>query len=343
MVTIKDIAKATGVSTSTVSRVIADNPKISSDTKKKVRKAMKEFGYHPNINARNLVVKSTKAIGVIMPSSADKALQNPFFPEVLRGIGSVTHKLQYSMVLSSGQTEDEIFREVERMVYGSQVDGVILLYSRVNDRVTHFLREEGFPYTIIGKPYEHINETTHVDNDNYNAGKEITHLLIEKGHEQIAFIGGSKDLFVTMDREKGYEDALHEAGLEAKKEYKIHTEFLKSGGREAVESLLDLKHRPTAIVVSDDLISIGVLGMLEESGINVPEDISLASFNNVYLSEIIRPALTTVDIQIHELGAQSAKALIEKTIDKSEPAKRIIIPYKIVYRDSVSQFVKGAT
>ena len=100
MVTIKDVAKATGVSPSTVSRVISDNPRISLETKRKVRKAMKEMGYHPNISARNLVAKSTKSIGVILPSSADKALQNPFFPEVLRGIGSIAYDMQYTVTLS---------------------------------------------------------------------------------------------------------------------------------------------------------------------------------------------------------------------------------------------------
>lgn len=336
MVTIKDVAKATGVSPSTVSRVIADNPRIGLDTKKKVRKAMKELGYHPNINARNLVAKSTKAIGVIMPSSADKALQNPFFPEILRGIGSVTHAMQYSMTLSSGQTEEEIFAEVQRMVFGSYVDGVILLYSRLNDLVTNFLRERNFPFVIVGKPYGNINEITHVDNDNFTAGKEITKHLIDQGHEKIAFIGGSRDLFVTMDREAGYEAAVKEAGLESFESYKVHTEFLKSGGREAVEHLLALQTPPTGIVVTDDLMSLGVLSTLEESGVKVPHDISLVSFNNIYMSEIIRPALTTVDVQIYELGAQSAKALIEKTINKTEPAKRIIIPHYIVFRDSVS-------
>ncbi|WP_067730802.1 LacI family DNA-binding transcriptional regulator [Oceanobacillus damuensis] len=336
MVTIKDVAKATGVSPSTVSRVIADNPRISPETKRKVRKSMKELGYHPNISARNLVAKSTKTIGVILPSSADKALQNPFFPEILRGIGSVTHSMQYSMMLSSGQTEEEIFEEVQRMVYGRYVDGVILLYSRIEDRVMNFLRDNEFPFVIVGKPNENINEITHVDNDNLRAGKEITKYLIDHGHERIAFIGGSKDLFVTLDREAGYEEALKEADLEVLDAYKIYTEFLKSGGREAVESLIALEKRPTGIVVSDDLMSLGVLSMLEESGVSVPQDISLVSFNNVYLSEITRPALTTVDIHIHELGAQSAKALIEKTINKEEPAKRIIIPHKIACRDSVS-------
>ena len=336
MVTIKDVAKATGVAPSTVSRVIADNPRISIETKKKVRKAMKEMGYYPNINARNLVAKTSKSIGVIMPSSADKALQNPFFPEVIRGIGSVTYDLEYSVTLSGGKTDDEIYAEVERMVYGSLVDGVILLYSRVNDPVMNFLYERGFPFVVIGKPYEHINQITHVDNDNYTAGKEITRHLIEKGHERIAFIGGSKELFVTIDREAGYEAALDEAKLKNCEEYKIHTEFLKSGGREAVENLFSLETPPTGLVVSDDLMSLGVLSMLEESGHSVATDVSLVSFNNVYLSEMTRPALTTVDINIFELGAQSAKALIEKALNKKEPAKRIIIPHKIIYRDSVA-------
>lgn len=333
-VTIKDVARATGVSPSTVSRVIADNSRISPETKKRVRKAMKSLGYHPNINARNLVAKSTKTIGVIMPSSADKALQNPFFPEILRGIGSFTHDMQYSLFLSTGQTEEEIYNEVQRMVYGSYVDGVILLYSRANDRLTHFLQEREFPFVIVGRPHEYVNEITHVDNDNFAAGKEITEHLIKLGHEKIAFIGGSRDLFVTTDREAGYESAMSEVGLKVPSSYKFHAEFLKSGGREAVEHLFSLDCPPTGLVISDDLMSFGVLSMLEEFGLSVPNDISIVSFNNVYLSEIIRPALTTVDVNIYTLGEQSAKALIEKTMHKTEPAKRIMIPYTIVYRDS---------
>ena len=112
MVTIKDVAKATGVSPSTVSRVISDNPRISLETKRKVRKAMKEMGYHPNISARNLVAKSTKSIGVILPSSADKALQNPFFPEVLRGIGSIAYDMQYTVTLSSAKLKRKFIKKL---------------------------------------------------------------------------------------------------------------------------------------------------------------------------------------------------------------------------------------
>ncbi|QDP40376.1 LacI family DNA-binding transcriptional regulator [Radiobacillus deserti] len=336
-VTIKDVAKAAGVAPSTVSRVLADNPRISAETKKRVKKAMKDLGYHPNINARNLAVRSTKAIGVIMPSSADKALQNPFFPEVLRGISSVAHDMEYSLYVSTGANEDEIVEEVKRMIHGNRVDGVILLYSRVNDDVLDYLLEKEFPFVVVGKPYRDESEITYVDNNNVRAGYEITKHLIELGHEYIGFIGGSTDLVVTLDRLNGFNSAILEAGLPNVDEYKVHTEFSKSGGRDAVEHLFTLDIPPTALVITDDLMSLGVITMLEEFGYSVPKDVSITSFNNVYLSEITRPPLTTVDIKIYELGTNSAKNLIELTQNKNELAKRIIVPYQINYRQSTAK------
>ncbi|PWU69532.1 LacI family DNA-binding transcriptional regulator [Gracilibacillus dipsosauri] len=336
-VTIKDVAKKAGVAPSTVSRVIADNPRISLETKKRVRKAMKDLGYHPNFNARNLAVRSSQAIGVIMPSSADKALQNPFFPEVLRGIGAYAHKTEYSLYVSTGGNEEEVFEEVKRMVNGNRVDGIILLYSRIADPVQQFLIEKGFPFVIVGKPQEQENEITYVDNDNVKASKELTNHLIDLGHEHIAFIGGAPELTVTIDRLNGYKTAIKEANLELPAEYFAHAEFLKSGGRDAVEQLFALDIPPTGLVVADDLMSFGVISTLEELGLSCPEDVSITSFNNLYLSEITTPPLTTVDIQIYMLGFQSARCLIERTKNKEEPVKRIIVPYEIQYRQSTKE------
>ncbi|ENH96847.1 LacI family transcriptional regulator [Gracilibacillus halophilus YIM-C55.5] len=335
--TIKDVAKKAGVAPSTVSRVIADNSRISLSTKKRVRKAMKQLGYHPNINARNLAVRSTQAIGVVMPSSADTALQNPFFPEVLRGIGSFAHETEYSLYVSTGGDDDDIFEEVQRMVHGNRVDGIILLYSRISDSVQQFLMEEEFPFVIIGKPSEQENEITHVDNDNYKASLELTNHLIDIGHQNIAFIGGSDELTVTIDRLQGYRQAIQEAGLPLPEEYIVHVEFLKSGGREAVEQLFSLQTPPTGLVVADDLMSLGVINMLEEIGLNCPEDVSITSFNNLYLAEITTPPLTTVDIQIYMLGVHAARCLIEKAQNKDEPAKRIIVPHEVKYRQSTKE------
>lgn len=333
-ITIKDVAKKANVAPSTVSRVITDSSRISLDTKKRVRKAMKELGYHPNVNARNLAVRSSQAIGVIMPSSAETALQNPFFPEVLRGIGASAHETEYSLYVSTGGNATQLYEEVKRMVYGHRVDGIILLYSRVSDPVLDFLVESNFPFVIVGKPYEKESKITYVDNDNFSASKDMTNHLIELGHQHIAFIGGSTDLVVTVDRLLGYQSALKEAQLLSHPDYVVHAEFLRSGGKKALERLFSLEMPPTAIVIADDMMSLGVINMLGEFGLDCPEDVSITSFNNLYLSEITRPPLTTVDIQIYMLGVQAAKCLIEKVKNKDEPAKRVIVPYEIKYRNS---------
>ncbi|WP_082234674.1 LacI family DNA-binding transcriptional regulator [Halobacillus massiliensis] len=341
-VTIKDVAKAAGVAPSTVSRVIADSPRISPETKRKVKKLMKQMGYHPNVNARNLASRSTQTLGIVMPFSADKSLQNPFFPEVLRGISSIAHKQNYSISISTGETDQEILDSVERMVYGNRIDGVILLYSQVNDPVFHFLLEKDFPFVIVGKPTERTDEITHVDNDNVKSGSEITKHLIDLGHKRIGFIGGSPDLMVTVDRLKGYQEALKAASLPILEEYKVHAEFLKSGGKEAVHQLFQLSEPPTGLVIADDLMAVGVTHMLEELSLRVPEDVSIVSFNNVYLSEITRPPLTTVDIHIFDIGCQAARCIIEKVKNKDEPAKRMIIPYSVVHRSSAQKIEKQA-
>ncbi|MCA1031018.1 LacI family DNA-binding transcriptional regulator [Bacillus timonensis] len=333
-VTIKDVAKLANVAPSTVSRVIADNPRISEKTKERVREAMDKLGYHPNFIARSLASKSTQTIGLVMPSSANKVFQNPFFPEVIRGLSKGAHDKKYSLHMSTGETEEELYEGVIEMVQSRRVDGIVLLYSRFEDRIVTYLLEKKFPFVVIGKPYKHIEEITHVDNDNYRATKEVTEYLIELGHERIAFVGGNLNYVVTIDRLLGYEKAIRNAGLPYKDEYISHEEFLKEGGQEAITDLLSLDEPPTALVVADDLMALGVLNKLDEMGKVVPDDISVVSFNNVLLTEISKPPLTSVDINIFNLGHEAAKNLIEGIEKPKEPIKRIIIPYEIIKRAS---------
>lgn len=333
-VTIKDVAKAANISPSTVSRVIDDHPKISEATKKRVRKVMKELGYYPNFKARSLARRSTQTIGLVMPSSTDIVFQNPFFPEVIRGISKTAYKMEYALHFSTGETKDEIYEGVVRMVQTGRVDGIILLYSRINDRVMTFLQEKNFPYTMIGKPSYQIDQISHVDNDNYSATKAVTEYLLSLGHNKIGFVGGSKTLMVTLDRLRGYETALKEAGIPISQDYIVHEEFLLQGGQDAISELLSLKEAPTALVVIDDLMALGIINKLEKMGLSVPHDISIVSFNNLLLSEISNPPLTSVDIDIFHLGMHAAKILIEKIKNPDEPEKRIIVPYKMVIRNS---------
>lgn len=336
-VTIKDVALLANVAPSTVSRVIADSSRISEATKQKVKIAMEELGYHPNLNARNLASQSTQTIGLVMPSSGDVVFQNPFFPTVLQGISEGAHEKAYALHMTTGKTDKEILDAVIHMVQGKSVDGVILLNSKVEDKVISYLMERDFPFILIGKPYKDVEEITHVDNDNFRAMKEATEYLIELGHQQIAFIGGSLDLVVTVERLLGYERALRNGKIELRNEYIIHEEFLREGGQEAVRELMALEQPPTALVVVDDFMALGVLNTLDELGVKVPEDISIVSFNNVLLAEMAKPPLTSVDINIFDLGYQASKNLIQKVENCNEPTKRIIISHKLIERLSCSQ------
>lgn len=333
-VTIKDVAKLANVNPSTVSRVIANNPRISENTKLKVREAMEELGYHPNLIARSLVNQNTKAIGVIMPGAAEKAFLNPFFSEVLRGISTEAHQKEYTLYLSTGGTEEDIFEEVVNMVQGRRVDGIILLYSRIDDKITAFLKGKKFPFVLIGKPHQIEEMITYVDNDNIEAAKEVTQFLIGLGHKRIAFIGGSLDLMVTIDRLTGYKKALHAANIQTNDEYIVHEEFLKEGGKEAVTELFSLEKPPTAIVVTDDLMSFGVLSSLAEKGIKVPDDVSVVSFNNLMLAEFSQPPLTSVDINIFQLGYNAVELLVDIIAKPNSVSKRSIVPYQLLKRES---------
>ncbi len=334
-ITIKDVAKLANVAPSTVSRVIANNPRISEKTKKRVREAMEQLGYHPNFIARSLASQSTKVIGLVLPPSTGAFFQNPFFAEVMHGLSEGVHEKHYALQMTTGTTEEELFNGVVQMVQGGRVDGIILLYSRINDDILNYLKSRNFPFVMIGKPYEHVAKITHVDNDNFLAAKEATEYLIGLGHENIGFIGGSPNLTVTLDRLHGYKAALQENDISLQEDYIIHSEqFLREGGQKAVSKLFSGTISPTALIVTDDLIALGVVNSLTEMAIDIPSQVSIISFNNALFAEMSRPPLTSININIVELGYQAARSLIQVLENENEPVKRIIIPHQLVVRNS---------
>lgn len=334
MVTIKDVAKEANVAPSTVSRVIADNPRISEKTKKRVKEVMERLGYHPNFQARSLAANSTQTIGVVMPSSAFYSFQNPFFPEVLRGISKNAHENKYGIYLSTGSTEEEIYNEVISMVMGRRVDGIILLYSRVNDRTMKYLLESDFPFTVVGRPYDDGEKITYVNNDNILLAKQITNYLISLGHKNIAFVGGDQEFVVTNDRLEGYRMALHEAGYQINDRYFIPREVIFENGKDAICSLMSLDPPPSAMVTQDDLMAYEMVSHLGTLNIKVPDGISIVSFNNLDLSEHSNPPITSVDIGTFNLGFEATRCLIEKIENPTILPKRIIVPATLIKRES---------
>ncbi|KAB7665140.1 LacI family DNA-binding transcriptional regulator [Bacillus sp. B1-b2] len=333
-VTIKDVGKLANVSPSTVSRVLANHPKISDETKRKVREAMEELGYHPNLQARSLVVKSTKTIGIIMPNSTERVLENPFFPEVLRGICLEARKSQFGIYLTTGATEEEILQEVIEMVQGKRVDGIILLYSKTNDQIMDYLLQNKFPFTVIGRPFQNAERISYVDNDNVYITKEITEYLIGLGHRSIAFIGANMEMVFTIDRLSGYKQALKENGIEFQKNFIVYDKELNGQVKEKILELLKQEVAPTAFVVSDDFIAIELLSYAEELQISVPDDLSIVAFNNIPTGKYMKPSLTSVDINIFQLGVEATKCLLEEIKFPQSLTKRITVPAKMIERSS---------
>lgn len=333
-VTIKDVAKQAGVSPATVSRVIADNPRISSKTKAKVREVMEGLGYFPNFQARNLVAKKSRTLGVIMENSATLAFQNPFFPEVLRGISTRAHGSQYGLYLSTGATQEEIFREVVEMAQGRRVDGIVLLYSKIDDPVMKYLAESGLPYSVVGRPFTDPCSVSYVDNDNINNAKETVDYLVGLGHRHIAFVGGAADFVVSLDRLEGYKQALAQHSIPFAEAYTVNQESMGGGEREAIRQLMALEIPPTAIVTHDDMVAYEVIGYLEDLEISVPLDVSIIGFNNHAISRHLKPPLSTVDISIYELGLHAAELVLEKITDESTPPKQVVVPSRLIERGS---------
>ena len=324
-VTIKDVAKAAGVSPSTVTRVIQNKSTISDETKKRVRKAMKELNYHPNLNARSLVSSYTQVIGLVLPDDSDVFYQNPFFPSILRGIAQVASENHYAIQIATGKDEKERLNAISQMVYGKRVDGLIFLYAQENDPLVQLVVEEQFPFLILGKSLSPFIPL--VDNDNIQAGFDATEYFIKKGCSRIAFIGGTKKLFVTQDRLTGYEQALqeHNLPLDTNLTY-FATEFLEDNGYRF--SRLLFKHDPNidAIITIDSLLAAGVCDYIAKHQLDVP----VLSFDSV------NPKLNLaayVDINSLELGRVSFETILQ-IIDDAKNNKQIcyrqLIAHEIV-------------
>lgn len=334
-VTIKDVAKKAGVSPSTVSRVLSNHPRISTQTSNKVKEIMEQLGYHPNIMAKSLVSKTTESICIILPKPAEELFSNLFFMELIRGIVTQANRSGYDVLISSGANEKEEVEAVARLLKGRRVDGAILLYSRNDDPVIEFLHANNYPFVIVGRSNDHPDVLS-VDTDNVQAAYDATKHLISMGHERIGFVSGPPNLTVSQDRMKGYQNALIDAGLEMRPEWIVEGEFLQDSGYRAMSFIMSLPNRPTALVVVDDMVSFGVLRGLHELNFKVPDDICLVSFNNITLSELSTPPISSIDIGIYHLGYTASQMLIQN-IQNGEDITyqtRQIIPHRLMIRES---------
>lgn len=333
-VTIKDVAALAGVSPSTVSRTCKNNPSISEETKERVRKAMAELGYEPNFQASNLASQNSRTIGIILPASAKEVYENSFYLEAIQGISHYCNGRQYMTTIVTGQDEAEILDAVRSMSRSGKVDGFIILYSKKDDPVIDYLFNEGLLYILIGKATQYTNQTIYIDNDNLLAGREAAEYLYQLGHRRIAYLGSDSSLMFSADRKAGYQLALASHQLPVRPEYCVEVKNVSENNEEAIRGLLMQKDRPTAILVSDDILAVSLERVCLENHLAIPEDLSIISFNNSLFARLTSPQLTSIDIGAGQLGSEAASQIINHIENPNLLATKIIVPHHLIERDS---------
>lgn len=329
-VTIKDVAKEAGVATSTVSRVLSNNPKISEETKAKVNEAIERLNYKPNAIARSLANNKTKILGVVLPSEADDLLTNPFFINAMKGMSIYAQNKNYYITYVFAKDGKNEFESIKEITNTNLIEGIILLRVNENDESIKFLNNIEFPFVAIGRP-EKTEDILWVDNDNFQAMYNVVNRLIQKGHKKIGFIGAIKTLNMSKDRLKGYKMALEVNGLNYDEDLVIHKQLFKENtGYDAAKELLR-KNEITAIVTTDDLLAFGVSQLLNEKNL---EKTSLVGFNNIQLSKYQTPPLASVDINADDLGYYAAKLLIEKLENQDTVNTHYIVNTEFIERES---------
>lgn len=333
-VTIKDVAKAAGVSPSTVSRVINNNHAISSETRERVVKAMRELNYFPNSIARSFAHQNTCTIGVLIDLDSSNAFTNPFFYEVLHGIETVVYREGYYLIIANDKTMVNQNKSVDCLVLEKRIDGLILPSSVLKRSLVRKLKEKNFPFVVIGEPLHCMQEVDWVDINNVQGGEQAINHLVEKGYRKIAYIGGSqKDIF-NRNRISGVLSALEKNGLKVSEDYIREAETTKESGYEVMRQLLRQEDAPDSVICGDSFMAFGVIKAVKEHGLKIPEDFGIVSFDDYPIAQFVEPAITTIDIDVFDLGVQAATVLMKILKMPASRQQQSLISTKVLARDS---------
>jgi DNA-binding LacI/PurR family transcriptional regulator len=305
-VTIKDIAKQTEVSHSTVSRALHDSPLIARDTAERIRRTAHDLGYFPSAAARSLKTNRSQALGVILSS-----VEDPFFSEILQGIEEVAQKSGYSLFMAASQHDPQREQAIVQAMSEHRVDGVIICSASFKAEQRRQFLAYGVPIVVVNNQAAEEYRYS-IYHDDVDGSRQITRYLLDLGHRRIAYLGNSASGRTTLDRLAGFQQAMETAGMVVPAGY-IHE--VPGGGPEdglsGLEYFLNLSRRPSALVCYNDMMAIGVLKGLQQAGIPVPDEFSVTGFDNIVFSAYTRPPLTTFDQPKRFIGAEAARLVLE--------------------------------
>lgn len=323
--TMQDVAERAGVSKSLVSLVMRDSPRVSDGARLAVRRAATELGYRPDLAARQLASRRTGTIGLILND-----LHNPFFPEVADEIHRMASRAGHRILISSGMLEPESERAALDGLIGLRVDAVLLAGTVLDPEVLEHAAEQ-LPIGVISRAIDSDRIDTVINDDPLGSRLVVEH-LVDLGHERICHVDGGSGAGADK-RRQGYADAMLTAGLEPDV---VGAGFTERTGTIAAEQIVARSELPTAIYAANDLAAMGVLGVLSEAGVRVPDDVSVIGHDNTALAAFRYVRLTTVNQDRAEIGRLATEAVIRRVGNPAATAAHHVVAPHLVIRSTTA-------
>ncbi len=328
--TLEDIARMSGVSRSTVSRVINGDPNVKGQTREKVQTIIQSINFQPNLAARGLAVGRTGVIGLVIPTGISSIFSDPYFPLVIQGVATACNALGYSVMLWLAEPEYER-RTINQILYNGIVDGIIVSSMSMEEPLIEKLIESGRSFLLIGRSptIDHIN---YVDVDNRAGAYQGVSYILRSGRRRVAIINGPLNTVVGADRYQGYLDALHERAVPHLADLVTEGDFTDTSGYLAMQHLLH--HHPDSVFAASDAMAFGAMRAIQETGLRIPEDIAVVGFDDIPAAATSKPPLTTVRQPIQRTGSVAAETLIDLIEHPDPQPRRIVLPIELVIRNS---------
>jgi LacI family transcriptional regulator len=331
--TIRDVADKAGVSFKTVSRVINNETNVKKDTINKVKSAIKELNYRPNVFAQSLAGGKTRIIGLIYDNP------NPvYISHIMDGVLSYCYQMEYAVIIHPCKFKDkDLLSVMSELIKKTRLTGMILTPPLSDSQeLLGMLDEIEIPNVLISPGSEDIDANCVTTND-YDSSKKMTQHIIKKGHKKIAFIKGHPDHLALSNRTNGYMDALEEAAIGINDSFIMQGYNSYESGIECGKQLIALKEKPTAIFAANDEMASGVMKVILDSGYEVPKDFSIAGFDDTPVTQMLNPPLSTVKQPLEKMGELAAKKLIAELegvdfFENQKPQSSLIIRESILKR-----------
>ncbi len=329
---IKDIAERAGVSVATVSRALSGSSLVTDETRKRIHELARELNYRPNVSARNLRTRRSMSVLLVV-----RDVGNPFYLEILKGVEATARAAGYAVLM--GNTENDPDREVEyfNMLRDGHADGMILMTGKLPEPQPGESAAVSHLPIVVALEMIETAGFPHVQIDNSAAARSAVEHLIALGHRRIAHIAGPLPEVMAMHRRDGYRAAMAAAGLPIPEGYEVRGDYLLESGEACATALFDLAEPPSAIFVANDEMSYGAIHALRRLGLDVPGDVSVVGFDDLYLSKAFYPPLTTVSQPRADIGRTAMSLLLDiLSGDDVAAAPAVVLPTALNIRGSTA-------